>query len=238
MAYMTFLAAACNGESAESTESPTPTSTTTTLALSAADYIAAVSESVAGLSTAKITMVDEEESGETFYGMTFKDMEATIQDPDSLDVIIRTRNPAFGFVEVRMVRVGDQAFMKLSDNAPWASMPADEIPFNFTGLKAVFAVLPTTIQDLAMAGREEVQDSQTMSIRGTITSDDLTPLITSADTGHEVAVTLWIDETDFALKQLRLVGRIFDGDDPETARFLVVKDINVPVTIELPEVAS
>ncbi|MDE0267891.1 MAG: LppX_LprAFG lipoprotein [Acidimicrobiaceae bacterium] len=233
-----FLGAACGGESAESTESPTPTSTTTTLALSAADYIAAVSESVAGISTAKFTMVDEKESGELFYGMTFKDMEATIQDPNSLDIIIRALNPALGFVEVRMVRVGDQAAMKLSDDAPWASIPVDEIPFNFTGLKTVFTVLPTIIRDLVMVGREEVQGSQTMSVRGVITSEDLTPLVTSADAGHEVAVTFWISETDFALKQLKIVGRLFDGDDPETVRFLVIEDIDVPVTIELPEVAS
>ena len=217
-------------------EDSTSASTTTTLAFSATDFLAAASESVANMSTAKFTMVDEKESGESFYGMTFKDMEASVQDPNSLDILIRVLNPSLGFVEVRMIKVGDQAAMKLSKDAPWRSIPPDNVPFNFNGLKTMFDLLPTTIQDLAIVGREEAQNNQTTSISGVITSDDLTPLIMSADAGHEVTITLWINETDLELKQLQFAGKIFDGDDPETVRFLVVTDVNVPLTIELPEI--
>ena len=53
-----------------------------------------------------------------------------------------------------------------------------------------------------------------------------------------MTLTLWINEADHALRQMRIAGRLYDDDAPETTRPLIIHGIDVPVDIELPEVAS
>ena len=183
-------------------------------------------------------MIDETETGAKFFGTTFKSMEAQVKAPDSLIMKVEVVAPLFGFVRIQIVKVGDQAFIKLSDDAPWNPLPPDQVPFNFAGMGTVFAGLPDTIQDVAMVGREEVQGTQTIKVEGVIDSEALLPLITTANPGHPVTLTFWIDETEFVLRQLRLAGQIYDEDAPETTRLLTVEDINVPVDIQLPDSAS
>ena len=227
-----LVAAACEGE-----PTPTPTAEPTPTPR-AEDFIAAVGKNVAAMSTAKFGMIDETETGAKFFGTTFKSMEAEVEAPDSLRMIVEVVAPGFGFVAIEIVKVGDQAFLKLSKDAPWAPLPPDQVPFNFAGMGTVFAGLPDTIQDVAMTGREEVQGAQAIRVEGVIDSEALLPLITTANPGHPVTLTFWIDETEFELRQLRLAGQIYDEDAPETTRLLTVEDINEPVDIQHPESAS
>ena len=227
-----LAASACEAEpTPTATQAPTPTPRVE-------DFIAAVGQNVAAMSTAKFGMIDETETGAKFFGTTFKSMEAQVESPDSLRMVVEVVAPGFGFIAIEIVRVGDQAFLKLSKGAPWNSLPPDQVPFNFAGMGTVFAGLPGTIQDVAMTGREEVQGSQTIRVEGVIDSEALLPLITSANPGHPITLTFWIDETEFVLRQLRLAGQIYDEDAPETTRLLTIEDINVPVDIQLPESAS
>ena len=104
------------------------------------------------MSTAKSGMIDETETGAKFFRTTFKSMEAQVEAPDSLRKVVEVVAPGFGFIAIEIVRVGDQAFMKLSKDAPWAPLAPDQAPFNFAGTGTVFAGLPDTIQDVAMTG--------------------------------------------------------------------------------------
>ena len=190
------------------------------------------------MSTAKFGMIDETETGAKFFGTTFKSMEAQVEAPDSLRMIVEVVAPLFGFVVIEIVKVGDQAFLKLSDDEPWSPLPPDQVPFNFAGMGTFFAGLPDTITDVKLIGQEEVQGAQTIKVEGVIDSEVLLPLITTANPGHPVTLTLWIDEADAVLRQLRLAGQIYDEDAPETTRLLTIEDVNVPVDIQLPDSAS
>ena len=233
-----FLAAACS-------EEPTPAPTTTPTATpvptptpSVDDFLAAVGASITGMETAKFGLIDETETGALFLGMTFKSMEAELETPSSVRMVVSVGASGFGFVEIEIIEVEEQAFLKLSEGAPWAPLPPDQVPFDFAGLGVVFATLQDTIQNVAMTGRETLEGNQTIRVEGVIPSEALLPLITSADSGHEVTLTLWIDETELVLRQARLAGQIYDADAPETTRLLTIEDINVPVDIELPDIAS
>ena len=239
-----FMAAACAEEptatpapapTATATPAPTPTPTPTP---SAADYLAAAGANIGAMQTAKFSMVDETGTGALFFGATFKSMEAVLKAPDGLRMLVDVVAPGFGFLEIEMIKVGDQAFVKLSKNARWSPLPVEQVPFNFAGLGMVFVNLPATVQNVAMTGRETVQGAQTIRIEGVVASEALLDLITSADPGNEVTLTLWIDETEFILRQVRLVGQIYNADAPETSRLLTIEDINVPVDIELPDITS
>ena len=53
-----------------------------------------------------------------------------------------------------------------------------------------------------------------------------------------MALTLWIDEAEHALRQIKIAGQAYDDDAPETIRLLTIVGIDVPVDIQLPDVGS
>lgn len=236
MAFL-FLVSACGGESLP-TPVPTPASTPTPAPPTVDDLLSSAGEKLAAMSTAKFSMIDELESGAKFFGATFKSMVAEVEAPDSFRMLVDVVAPGFGFVQVEMLAVGDQAYLKLSKDAPWALLPLERVPFNFAGLGMTLRDVLSMIEDGAITGRESVQGAQTIRAEGTIASDELSHLITSVDPGHSVALTLWIDEAGHTLRQIRIAGQIYDDDAPETVRVLTIEGIDLPVDIQLPDVGS
>ncbi len=183
-------------------------------------------------------MVDETETGALFFGTTFKSMEAVVKTPNNFRMMVDVVAPGFGFVEIEIIKVGDQAVMKFSKDAPWIPLPPEEVPFNFAGLAIVFGNLPNTVQSVAMKGKETLHGEETVLVEVVVPSDALLDLITSADPGNEITLTMWIDKSELVLRQLRLAGQIYNDDAPETTRLITLEDINVPVEVELPDVPS
>ena len=177
------LVVACGGES---TPTPTPTP-------KLSDLLSSAGEKMAAMSTAKFSIVDETESGAKFFGTTFKSMETEVKAPDSFRMLVDVVAPGFGFVQIEMLAVGDQAFMKLSKDAPWVPLPLDQVPFNFAGLGTTLRDLLSRIEDGAITGPESVLDIRAFRVETTIASEELSGLITSVDSGYTVNLTLWID---------------------------------------------
>ncbi len=225
-----FLATACEVKS-----TPTPTLTPE---LSLDDLLSRVGEKLAALSTAKFKMVDEMESGAKFFGATFKSMEAEVKAPDSFRMLADVVNPSLGLVKIEMLAVGDHAYMKLFKNASWVPLPLDLVPFNFKDLGTTLRDLLPAIKDGTITGRESVLDAQTIRVEGNVASEELSSLITSVDSGHAVALTLWIDEAEHTLRQIRIAGQIYDDDAPETTRLMIIEEIDLPIDIQLPDIRS
>ena len=230
MAAFLVLAAACG---AGSTPTPTPTP-----APDVNEVLSKAGEKMAAMTSMKFGMVDEKESGAKFFDTTFKSMEAEVKAPDSFRMVVKVVAPAFGFVEIEMMAIGEEAYMKFSKDAPWNPLPLDQVPFNFVDLGATMRDLFSRLEDAAITGRESVQDAQTVRVEGNIMSENLSDLITSVDPGHEVVLTLWIDEAGHSLRQMRIAGRIYDDDGPGTTRLLNIEGIDVPVDIQLPDIAG
>ena len=183
-------------------------------------------------------MVDESETGALFFGTTFKSMEAVVETPNNFRMMVDVVAPGFGFVEIEIIKVGDEAVMKFSKDAPWVRLPPEQVPFNFAGLAIVFGNLPNTVKSVTMKGTETLHGEETVLIEVVVPSDALLDLITSADPGNEMTLTMWIEESEMVLRQIRLAGQIYNDDAPETTRLITLDDINVPVDIELPDVPS
>ena len=220
-----MLLAACAEESAPTTTEP----------LGVDEILTEVGTKVAAVSTARFVLVDELETGAPFLGTALKRMEAVAETPNNFQMLADVEAPVFGFVQVQIVKVGDQTVMKLYEGAPWSPLSPDQVPFDFEGLGAVFSDLPTKISEAAIAGQEVLDGVQTIRIEGSTSSDHLAPLITSADPGHTVDLTLWVEETTFDLRQVRIAGQLYDDDAPETTRLLTLDDVNQPVDIQLPD---
>ncbi len=234
---MAFLvsAASCGGESEPTPAAPDPTPTP---ALS--DVLTKAGERMAAMTSAKFGMVDEKQTGAKFFETTFKSMEAEVKAPDSFRMLVDVISPAFGFIEIEMMAVGDQAFMKFSKDAPWGALPVDGVPFNFRGLGGTFSDVIHMVRDGdgAITGSESVLGSQTIRAEGTVQSEQLSNLITDVDSGHTLTLTMWIDEDDHSLRQLRILGQLYDEDGPETSRLVTINALDVPVEINLPELGS
>lgn len=234
MAVLTLTAIACESE-------PAPTDTpvaTPTPELTLESLITSVREKLSAISTAKFQMIDEFESGSKFFGNTLKNIDGEIKAPDSFRMLVDVVAPGFGFVQIEMMAVGEQAFMKFAKDAPWAPLPLDQVPFNFGGIGDTLSDLVPVIEDLSITGTESLEGVQTIRFDGNVTSEDLVTLITSADPGYAVTLSFWVNESDHELRQIRIAGQIFDDDAPETVRFLTIDDINAPVDIQLPDIAS
>ncbi|MXY59438.1 MAG: LppX_LprAFG lipoprotein [Chloroflexi bacterium] len=117
-------------------------------------------------------------------------------------------------------------------------MPLEQVPFNFGGIGVTLGEILPSIKNAELTGRESVGGGQAVRIDGDIVSDDMSDLITDVNSGHAITLSVWIDETSHALRQLRIDGRLYDDDAPETTRLVVITDINSPVDIQLPETAS
>ncbi len=234
MMALLFVFAACG----EQAPDPTPVPPMPTPVLS--DLLTSAGDRVAGMSSAKVRMVDETESGAKFFTMTLKSMEAEIKAPDRFRMIVNAESNAFGFSELEMMAVGDVAVMKFAKDAPWVPLPLDLVPFNFAGLGPTLRDVLFVLRDGngVITGRETVTGSLTSRVEGTVLSEQLADLITSADSGHRVQLTFWIDDDGYLLRQMRISGQIFDDDGPETTRLLTILGMDVPVEIELPETVS
>ena len=213
-----FLAAACGGESAMSAPTPEPE-------LSLSDLLSSAGEKLAALSTAKFKMIDEKETGAKFFANTLKTVNGEIKAPDSVRMLVGVEAPGLGFVEIEIMAVGDQAFMKFFKDAPWVPLPRDQVPFNFGGIGVTLSELLPVMKDVAIVGRESVGGAQTIRIDGNVVSEEMSALITSVDSGHAITLTLWVDEVEHVLRQFRIAGQLFDDDAPETSR-LVTMDID------------
>ena len=128
--------------------------------------------------------------------------------------------------------------MKFSEDAPWAPLPLDQVPFNFGEIGIALSELLPVLENAAITGRESVGDAETVRIDGDVLSEDLSNLITSVDPGHAVTLTFWLDEIDHTVRQFRIDGKIYNDDAPGTKRLVSITDVNVPVDVQLPDIAS
>ncbi len=222
---------------AEPTSTPAPTATPSPEEM-LDDLLSSVEEKLADMSTAEFDMTDETESGAPFFGTEFKSLTGQVKSPDSFWMQVRVVVPALGFAEIEMMAVGEDALMKFSEGAPWTPLPLDQVPFNFRGLGVTLSQLVPAMSDVTLIGQETVGDTQTTSFEGTIPSEGMEDLITSVDSGHTITLTFWVDEIEHTLRQLRISGKLFNDDAPETTRLLDIKGVNVPVDIQLPDEAT
>ncbi len=192
------------------------------------------SEHLLSFQTARFQMIDEMESGTKFFGQTLKSVDGEVQAPDRTDLKVDVESPALGFVQIGIIAVGSSAKMQFASGAPWTDLPLEQVPFNFIGLGMTLNDLLPKIQNINLTGQETVNGIETIRIDGDLVSEDLANLITSADSGHPIELTVWVDAEDQSLRQIRIVGNVFNDDGAGTSRLIILSEYDEPVDIQLP----
>ena len=234
------LAAACGSGAEPQAEPPATVEPTATPMpeITLEELVASAEEKLTAISTVKFEMVDEKESGQEFFGMTLKSVEGEVKSPDGFKMYVNVENPSFGFVVIEMTAVGEDSFIKFSADAPWLPLPLEQVPFNFGGIGAILARVLPAMENAEITGRESIGGVESIRVQGDALSEDLGELITSVDPGHELRLGFWFSEEDHAITQFQILGKIFADDAPETSRLIKIRDINLPVEIQVPETAS
>ena len=202
------------------------------------ELLASTGVELAAMSSVKFEMIDEMESGAKFFGSTLKKVEGEVSNPDSVRMLVDVVAPGLGFAEIEIVAIGEQSYVKFSRGAPWTPLAIEQVPFNFVGLGVTLSELLPVMQNATIVGRESMEGARTVRVDGTLVSDELSNFITSVVSGHPIALSLWIDESEHTLRRLRIDGQIFDDDAPETTRLINFVGVNAPVDIQLPNIAS
>ena len=223
----------------EATPTPTPLPTPTlTAEEQLSDLLSRVEWKLAAMSTATFDLVDVHESGAPFFRTTFKSLTGIVKSPHSFWMQVNVVAPGFGFLKIEMTAVGEEAYMKFSEDAPWTPLPLEQVPFNFGEIGLQLSRLVPALTDVSLLGPEPVEDAQIIGFEGLISSDELSGLITGVDPGHTITLTFWVDEVEHTLRKFQIAGKLFNDDAPETIRLLDVTGVNVPVDIQLPEAAT
>jgi hypothetical protein len=157
-----------------------------------------------------------------------------IVKPDKIQTTISAT--AMGaVVEVKMVTVGGTTMMTNPLSGKWEVL-SDQFKIlavfdPASGIAAITKSLanPTALQD------ESVGGTLCYHLKGTISSDTLSPITGAAAKGVAIATEVWVGKEDFLVRQVKLTGKVTDTEKEGIVRTLAFSNFNQNVNISLPQ---
>ena len=179
-----------------------------------------------------------EHTGETthrfFLGAELKTMAGQVDMPDSFRIKVEAIS-SFGFIELDVIRVGDQAFVSdIIRKDKWNQIDIATLPFDFANLGRIIVDIAPTLQNATFAGVEKVDGTPSWHIQAAVPSESIETLVPAAARGNRVQLELWIGQEDDLLRKIRVEGQVLPGDSPEAVRVITVNSFDEPSEIALP----
>ena len=164
-----------------------------------------------------------------------KKVSGVVDIPDRFQLKVEAESlfsPAF--VEIKIVVIGDRAYMTDPGTGRWSEQPLESLPINLSNLGRTLANIIEAVEAPTLVVSEELKGYDTYRIRGRINSQDLSDLVPGAGQGLDVTLDLWLDRMSHLLLQVLITGMVVPTDDDDTVRVLTLDDINLPVEISPP----
>ena len=139
------------------------------------------------------------------------------------------------FVELKVVVIGDQAYITDPRTGKWSKAAPEVVPVSFADLGRTLAEIMEAVESPVYVGVERVRGREADRIKGTVQSGDLSALVPGVGKEFDVELELWVDRADSLLLQVLITGQVVPSDIPDAVRLLTLDDINVPVDITAPE---
>ena len=167
--------------------------------------------------------------------LEMKRVSGVVDIPDRFRLKVQAESLApRAFVEIKIVVIGDQAYMSDPGTGRWGEVSPESLPVNLSNLGQTLAEIIEAVEVRSMVVAEELRGYDTYHIRGRIKSQALADLIPGAGEGLEVKLDLWLEQSRSLLLQVLITGMVIPSDDAGTVRVLTLDDINGPVEISPP----
>lgn len=227
------LAAGCGG--GKSTLTPQPTvDPQTILRRSVARMLA--------LESAAFTLEQQKGTSTLFPGLEMRKASGVVDIPDKFRLTVEAESTApHSFVEIKIVVIGEQAYMAGFIGQQWQQVPPQVLPFNLSNLGRTLADIIEAVQSPTVVGTESVKgeggapDRAAYRIKGQVKSEALAALVPGAGQGFDVGMELWLDQAEGLLLQALLNGKVLSTDVADAVRKLNLDDIDIPVEITPPQ---
>jgi hypothetical protein len=137
-------------------------------------------------------------------------------------------------LRVEVIGIEDKAWMTNPFSREWQELPKG------TTISAIFdpaggiQAVARSLQDVSVAGVENVGGSDTYLLEGKVDSGVLKAAAPIAEPGLTVTVKLWVDVEDYTIRQVRLEGPFAPGEPANIVRILHLSNFDEPVSIEPP----
>ena len=231
----------CSESFAPSPEfTPTPTATPTPeLPLDAQGILERAADRMVDLHTASFVLEHLEGSTTLFPGIEMTRASGEVDLPDRYRVVVEAESATpQAYIEVTVVGGGGKVYMTDFFTGRWRRVPASSLPVGLSEFGGTLAGIIHVIETPEISGTESVSGVETLLIEGRVESKELAGLVPGAARGFEVGLRLWVELPDGLVHQVLISGQVLSTDTPETQRLLALKDFDIPVDIELPDVAG
>ena len=185
-----------------------------------------------------VAFVLEHQTGTTALlpGLEMSKAYGVVDIPDKYSLTVEGEfTPIHSYVEVGVVAIGDRTFWTDPLFGVWRSVEPESIPVNFGNLGQTLAGIIEVVDMPVLVGTERLKGRDTYRIKGSIQSQDLSALVPNAGEGFQVALDLWLDQSDRLVLQVLIDGKVVPTDIPDTRRLLTLHDFDVAVDITPPE---
>jgi len=156
-------------------------------------------------------------------GMEMTKAEGDIARPDKFKVTI-TGTVSGMTISVQMVTVGSSTLMTNPISGNWEVPPSQFAVLSVFDPNTGIAAIVKGISSLQKLADSQVGGVNCYHVSGNITSDALKPLTGSSMQGGQVSVEIWVGQTDFMARSIKLTGKITDTEVDGIVRTL---DISV-----------
>ena len=219
-----LLASACASEAKE-TPTPSPRAISEQTA-----------QKMASLSSLTFSLEHLEGVTPLTPGLDMRQLEGSISLPDSFELTVSAEATGFtAFISMKVIVMGDRGYITDPLSRKWRELSPNTLPFNFADMGNSLSRIILSIQDPSFVGSEDVDGVATWRIRGSVSSDILTSLVTTATPGRQVALELWVDQELGLLRRAHIEGPIAANDPPEITRLLTLHGFDEPVKILPPQ---
>ena len=185
-----------------------------------------------------VTFTLDQQKGTTrlFPGLEMSKASGLVNIPDKVSISVEAEL-AFprSFVEIKIVTIGDQAYITDFLSGEWRQVSPDALPVSFGSLGETLADIIEAVEAPVLVGPERVGGRETHHIKGTIQSEALSGLVPGAGQGSSVDLDIWLDQSENQLVQAVIVGKVVPTDIPDARRLLTLDEFDVPVDITAPE---
>lgn len=152
--------------------------------------------------------------------------------PDRLQVKAKGTLAGAAVVEFELRSIGAQQYVTNPLTRRWQAYSLPIVP-----LLDPERGVPNLMRKLAsptLVGREMLDGMETYHLRGTITPDQIAPMLGAPPAQAPIPADVWIDSQEFLVRQVVLTGAISTLEPEGVVHTLRLSAYNQPVTIEAP----